>query len=106
MMPNATVDLPEGRDVKTEVGALFLVLAVVVAGFWLAAPTEPPRHWPAGTNVSVQAERTPRIAAPSAPQPSATARELGAAVSGERDRRGGASRECAPEPGTTDACVR
>jgi hypothetical protein len=105
-MPNATIDLPEERDVKTEVGALCLVLAVVVAGYWLAAPTEPPRHWPAGTNVSAQAERTPRFDQPSVPPTAATAQGARAATPGDRDRPRGALRECAPEPGTTDACVR
>lgn len=106
MMPNATVDLPEERDVKAEIGALCLVLAVVVAGCWLAAPTEPPRHGPAGTNVSAQAERTPRFAPQTVPPTAATARGLGAAVSGERDGPRGAPRECGPDPGMTDACGR
>jgi len=106
MMPDATVDLPGERDVKTEIGALCLVLAVVVAGYWLAAPTEPPRPWPAGTNVSAQAERTPRFATPSVPPTAATARGPRGAAGGERVGRSDALHECAPEPGTGDACVR
>lgn len=106
MMPDATVDLPGERDVKTEIGALCLVLAVVVAGYWLAAPTEPPRPWPAGTNVSAQAERTPRFATPSVPPTAATARGPRGAASAEHVERSGALHECAPEPGTGDACVR
>lgn len=106
MMPDATVDLPGERDVKTEIGALCLVLAVVVAGYWLAAPTEPPRPWPAGTNVSAQAERTPRLPPPSVPATAATARGPRGAASAEHVERSGALHECAPEPGTGDACVR
>lgn len=106
MMPNATVDLPEERDVKAEIGALCLVLAVVVAGCWLAAPTEPPRHGPAGTNVSAQAERTPRSAPQTVPPTAATARGPRGAASAEHVERSGALHECAPEPGTGDACVR
>lgn len=104
MMPSATLEPSERRDVKVELGAFALVVAVVVAGFGLAARPDAPVHAASERTAPVKAERSLRAAAPPEAGPRAPADRADRAASGKRDSPPGAPRECTPESGISDAC--
>lgn len=105
MMPNGTVDPSEGHDVKTEVGAIALVVAVIVVGYALAPRTDPAPPWSSGISASARAERTSRPTVQAVPPSGASAaqgtREVAPVGRGDE----GLPRECAPDRGIADACV-